>query len=472
LGFSSRSFGGMMDTPLPTFSDGKAAQLVGLIPTVVKNNDVETDIICTNLGTVAVNIGLEVFDNTGALANQIALPPTGNGEILNVPVGSTVTIGTGGTALLTENQVISGLPNLRNGSGRIVATAKNIACIAMLVDQLHEIVNPLINNEIKPPALVRVPVWSCGNSVVDPLEECDDGNTTGGDGCDAACQVEGTTSTTTTTTSSTSTTPSTSLASTTSTTSSSTTTTFTGSTSTTSPSSTSTTPTSTSISTSSTSKATTTTTTTISTTSTTTLLSRTQTILGQVFLVKNPRPVGARSGADATKRIALVLGKEPDSDNTVAGDPIANGATITIFANGTNPTSQVIEVPGGPKPRGPIHGWKRVGGGFKFINPTKEGVAPNLPVKSVLIKKTASGTFVLKVALSGKLQGSVDVVPPGAGTDGGMIFTIGGGDTYCVNFGGAAGGRVTNGSPASLPKAFKIASLRSKPTAEAGCPGP
>jgi cysteine-rich repeat protein len=407
LGSSSLTLGGMLDTPLPTFSDGKAAERVGLIPAVVKNNEVETDVICTNLDTVAVNVGLEVFDKSGVLANQIALPPTGNGEILNVPVGATVTIGTGGTPLLTENLVISGLPDLRNGSGRVVATTKNIACIAMLVDRLHEIVDPLINNQIKPPTLAPVPVWSCGNSRVDPFEQCDDGNSVAGDGCDATCQVEGTTSTTTTTT---------------------------------------------------------------VPTTTTTLPPGTQTILGKSFLVKDPRPLGAPTGGNPDKRAVVILGKEGNSDNTVSGDPIANGVTITIFANGRTATSQIIQVPGGAKPPGPVHGWKAAGGGFKFSNPTKAGSAPGIPVKSVLIKKTPSGTFLLKVALSGKLQGAVDVVPPGPGTDGGMVLAIGGGATYCVNFGGAAGGKVINGPGAGifLPKVFKI----TRPTTEAGCPGP
>src|SRR5690606_13520241 len=36
------------------------------------------------------------------------------------------------------------------------------------------------------------PAGECGNSVLDAGEACDDGNTTNGDGCDAACLVEDT----------------------------------------------------------------------------------------------------------------------------------------------------------------------------------------------------------------------------------------------------------------------------------------
>ena len=185
-GIPSLTLGGMLDTPLPTFSDGKAAQRVGLVPTVVKNNNLETVFICTNLDSVPIHIGVEVFDKTGALGNSIA---AGNGELLNVGVGATVTIGTSGTALLTEDETITTLPNLRNGSGRIVATSPRVACIAMLVDERHEIEDPALSSD-SPPSLVVAPVWSCGNSVVDPFEECDDGNAVSGDGCDATCQTE------------------------------------------------------------------------------------------------------------------------------------------------------------------------------------------------------------------------------------------------------------------------------------------
>jgi hypothetical protein len=146
---------GPTDTSLPTFSDGKQAVHVYTAVGVIKNNDIETVFICTNLDTSPVNIGVEVFTNTGAPTNAIA---SGNGALLNAGVGATVTVGTSGTAVLTENTTITALPNLRNGSGRVVATSKNIACTAMLVDELHEIVDPLINPNIPPPTVVNLPL--------------------------------------------------------------------------------------------------------------------------------------------------------------------------------------------------------------------------------------------------------------------------------------------------------------------------
>ena len=37
-------------------------------------------------------------------------------------------------------------------------------------------------------------------------------------------------------------------------------------------------------------------------------------------------------------------------------------------------------------------------------------------------------------------DGPIGVVPPNPGNDGGFILSLNGGDSYCVGFGGAAGG--------------------------------
>jgi hypothetical protein len=121
LGLCRPAAAGPTDTPLPIFSDSRAAVSVYIAAGVIKNNNLETDVICTNLDTVAVDIGLEVFDETGALRNSVA---AGSGAFLNVGVGKTVTVGTAGTAELHEDQALtlnaagSGVNVLRNGSGR------------------------------------------------------------------------------------------------------------------------------------------------------------------------------------------------------------------------------------------------------------------------------------------------------------------------------------------------------------------
>jgi len=130
---------GVQDTPLPTFSDGQAAQLAALIPGAIKDNNVETVVICTNLAPAPLDVGLEVFDETGALRNSIA----------------------------TLNTAGSGTNNLRNGSGRVVASGAPLGCIALAVDHLHTIEDPAVCATCQPPRLTTVPVLagaiSCGD---------------------------------------------------------------------------------------------------------------------------------------------------------------------------------------------------------------------------------------------------------------------------------------------------------------------
>ncbi|TMA44944.1 MAG: hypothetical protein E6J81_13695 [Deltaproteobacteria bacterium] len=158
LGQAGPVAAGPTDTPLPTFSDTHHAVSVYIAAGVIKNNNLETDVVCTNIDTVAVDIGLEVFDETGALRNSIA---AGSGASLNVGVGKTVTVGTAGTAELHEDQVITlnGAGNattvLRNGSGRVVATSKNIICTAVVADKLHTVQDPAVSS-LPPPSLAQL----------------------------------------------------------------------------------------------------------------------------------------------------------------------------------------------------------------------------------------------------------------------------------------------------------------------------
>src|SRR3989441_1235185 len=90
---------GVQDTPLPTFSNGQAAQLAALIRGAIKDNNVETVVICTNLTLAPLDVGLEVFDETGSLRNSIA---AGDAAFFPVAAGVTVTVGTGPVAALHE----------------------------------------------------------------------------------------------------------------------------------------------------------------------------------------------------------------------------------------------------------------------------------------------------------------------------------------------------------------------------------
>src|SRR5262249_22607033 len=120
-------------------------------------------------------------------------------------------------------------------------------------------------------------------------------------------------------------------------------------------------------------------------------------------------------------------------------------------------------------------GWKALGSpvlGYSY----QDSLGANGPVRTALIKR-AGKKFVVKVVLDGALgpgpQPHIVVVPPAPGTDGGMQFTINGGDTYCVAFGGQAGGKIENAPSLGVPnKQFKAVSTAAMPTTAAGCPRP
>ena len=176
-----------------------------------------------------------------------------------------------------------------------------------------------------------------------------------------------------------------------------------------------------------------------------------QTILGRSLIVKNPGAADKRKIASSAKEVA--------SPNTIVGDPTlsgsAGGAMLTVIANGSNPTSQSFSLPQGETLAGKPF-WRTSGSaGFKY----KDGKGEQGPVRTVIIRKTPSGVFNIKVTVKGK-NGPVNVLPPNPGTDGYVTLTIGSGDRYCVQFGPDGTVNNKNGS------LFKVR----RPTLE-GCPG-
>ena len=182
VGLPSTTLAGVQDAPFPTFSDGKASQLALLIPTAIKINGLDTEVICTNLAPAAVDIGLEVFDQTGTRGNTIG---SGNGAVLGVAPGATVTITTGATKVIHEDKIIvleAPVIDLGNGSARVVATSAAIGCVAFAVDSKHTIAAP---PSILPPPPITPLAISAAPAACSPAA-CDDGNSCTVDGCNGA----------------------------------------------------------------------------------------------------------------------------------------------------------------------------------------------------------------------------------------------------------------------------------------------
>jgi len=173
-----------------------------------------------------------------------------------------------------------------------------------------------------------------------------------------------------------------------------------------------------------------------------------QILLGKLVLVKDPQP-----GVDATLRKVVLKAKESASSSPLTGDPIAGGATLKISLSGTTGSSQTFTLPASAAY------WTPLGSvGFKY----KDSDLVNGPIKTLLYKKTGSGTFLLTVLAKGSGTVPLNLVPPNTGTEAQVSFIPGGGDRYCSAFGGAAGGTLDP----DTNKTFKV----KNPTAEGLCP--
>jgi dienelactone hydrolase len=171
-----------------------------------------------------------------------------------------------------------------------------------------------------------------------------------------------------------------------------------------------------------------------------------QIVHGVTLIVKDP-------GAAAKRKVTLKA-KETATDNTLVGDPTVSGATVTVTVDGVSQSStQTFTLPAGPSPTTHKPFWSGDAvKGFKYKDPKGDNGA----VKSAQIT-AKGGKFQIKVTISGK-GGPVDVVPPDPGSAGCAFLTIGGGDTYSVQF---STGQVSN-KGSSL---FKVA----KPTSDGSC---
>src|SRR5437867_3377698 len=68
----------------------------------------------------------------------------------------------------------------------------DVYCAAFVSFRRNEVGRVSARDATAPPDCSGPPPTTCGNGVVEGTEECDDGNTTSGDGCSATCQLENT----------------------------------------------------------------------------------------------------------------------------------------------------------------------------------------------------------------------------------------------------------------------------------------
>ena len=103
-----------------------------------------------------------------------------------------------------------------------------------------------------------------------------------------------------------------------------------------------------------------------------------QTILGNSLTVKNP--------STPDKRKVLVKAKEPSTDASIVGDPVASGATLEVRTTGDTPTTQIFPLPAGTSPGNGKPFWTgSAGKGFKY----KDAKGVNGPLKPAPVRFAA-----------------------------------------------------------------------------------
>ncbi len=146
-----------------------------------------------------------------------------------------------------------------------------------------------------------------------------------------------------------------------------------------------------------------------------------QTVLGSKLQVQDK--------STPEKRKVQFSAKEKGTDNTIVGDPVANGATLNIHLSGGPVAGQTFNLPAGTSAITSKPFWSGdATKGYKY----KDSKGENGPVASVQLSNK-NGTFQIKGQISGKL-GTINVLPPNPGADGCALLTINSGDSYSVNF--------------------------------------
>ncbi len=121
---------GLLGAALPQFGNAQTATHSASFPGLIKRGRMETVVFCTSLAATPIDIGVQVFAPNGTLGNDIA---AGNGALLAIAPGATVTFGTTGTLAYLESTVVT-LAGVAQGVARVVSTSGAVRCAAQVLD--------------------------------------------------------------------------------------------------------------------------------------------------------------------------------------------------------------------------------------------------------------------------------------------------------------------------------------------------
>lgn len=127
---AAHAVAGIADTPLPVLVAGQTTQFLYSVPGVLDLVSLGTFFVCTSTDTVAQQVGVDVFDDSGAPCNDAGATS------VTVQPGRTVKFGTRYPA----NEIVVPPMTLVGGCGngasvaRILSTSKKLICTAYVGD--------------------------------------------------------------------------------------------------------------------------------------------------------------------------------------------------------------------------------------------------------------------------------------------------------------------------------------------------
>jgi hypothetical protein len=128
---ASRAIAGIADSPLPVLLVGSTTlHLYSVLGVIGGGGGLGTFFSCTSTDVATIQVGVELFGAPGGA-------PVNNAVTTSVSVapGATVVFGTASATGLVIDSNLGG--GFGNGSARILATSKKLACTAFVADRLN-----------------------------------------------------------------------------------------------------------------------------------------------------------------------------------------------------------------------------------------------------------------------------------------------------------------------------------------------
>ena len=132
LALAMPALAGPSNTPLPLLRGRKGAKHVFTVPGVMHTSTLDTIFTCLVVDKNGADWGVEIFDGSGDLENDVGDADNGTGGLGD---GETNSVSTGSLAAIDPGDIITGLGTSNQvRSARILATSTKLSCSAMVLD--------------------------------------------------------------------------------------------------------------------------------------------------------------------------------------------------------------------------------------------------------------------------------------------------------------------------------------------------